>query len=299
MKKSFLIFGSSGQVGLYASSYFAQKDKYEVYSSLDDITNERDVFILIKDIKPDVILNCAAFTDVDMCEREVKLAMATNFGAVLNIINAARCLNKKPKIVHICSDYVYDGLSYKNRLYTENHPENPLSVYGVSKMLGTNELLIHYTNSIVIRTSRVFGEHPLKTNIILQLYKAITDKNAHMIYIQENILDSSPTYVPDLVRAIDNLLEKNVKGLYLFCNRNHCTLVELAEYVYKLLNTKKKFQMIGVTREKYMKMLKKGVLANRPTFSALSTRKYELLTNKRPRTWKSAVKSYLKKIELI
>ena len=158
--KTILITGGSGQLGISLKRIF--NSKYEIISSTRsknlraadiylDVTNP----ILFKDVlkmtSPDLVINLAALTDVDLCERNPELAYSINVGGIDNLVNTFN-----GPIIHISTDYVFDGESGPNK---ETDSTNPLNVYGSSKLASENLLLNQSQDSLVIRANVLYDRH--------------------------------------------------------------------------------------------------------------------------------------------
>ncbi|MBU0633412.1 dTDP-4-dehydrorhamnose reductase [bacterium] len=197
-----LVTGSNGQLGSeiktlhadYAYNFFFT-DKNEL-----DITNQSAIENFIDKNDINVIINCAAYTAVDKAETDIELADKINHLAVKNL--ALTCKEKDLQLIHISTDYVFDGKNY--RPYTEDDKTAPQSVYGSSKLAGENAMLHNNPkNSIIIRTSWVyssFGANFVKTMLRLGKEK----ERLGVIYDQVG----TPTYARDLAKTILDILPK-------------------------------------------------------------------------------------------
>jgi dTDP-4-dehydrorhamnose reductase len=220
--KKILITGANGLLGQAVSSIFKRESDFELIQSsvedspfLDlgikylklDITNKDEVKKLVSQNHPDVIINCAAFTDVDKCESERENCWRLNVDAVKNLIIASRPHNIK--IVHYSTDYIFDG---KNGPYKESSIPNPISFYGRSKLASENAIILSGVDSIIVRTMVLYGVGvKVKSNFALWMI----DKLSHNIPI--NIVDDmigNSTLADDLAYGTLKAVEKNVKGIY-------------------------------------------------------------------------------------
>ena len=151
--KKILVIGSNGQLGncfKKLSSDFDSEFEFNFASSEDlDITNRNAVDDFFDDFKPDFCINAAAYTAVDLAEKEAEKAFAVNADGVANIAEA--CKNINSTLIHISTDYVFDGDS--NISYSEDNFTNPQGVYGASKLKGEELALDSNPKTIVIRTS--------------------------------------------------------------------------------------------------------------------------------------------------
>lgn len=249
----------------------------------------------INETAPDMVINAAAYTNVDACENNKKECFDVNAEAVKNICEA--CRNKKIKIVHFSTDYVFDGTAREP--YKEDNPCNPINVYGESKLAGENYLQSLSTDYLLIRTSWLFGR---KGN---NFVKAILEKAKAKTYIADSmekanakpakpstleVVDDqigSPTYTKDLAAAVALLIEKNSQGIYHVTNRGNCTWHQFAVKILKEAG----FDKIEVKPIKSEQLQRP---AKRPAFSVLSMQKFIQTTGKSMQPWQLALQDYLK-----
>ena len=191
-----------------------------------DITVRQDVKSLVADLAPEVIINCAALTNVDACEKERDLAWRINVAGVENLAEAA----KKPgaALVHISSDYVFDG---KRGPYAEDDRPEPLSYYGKTKLASENVLRSSSVPSTIIRTIVLFGyAEGVKQNFALWLIESLSAGTAVRVVDDQM---GNPTLVDDLAYAILKAVELKKRGLYHVAGRDivsrYAFAVRLAE----------------------------------------------------------------------
>ena len=198
-----LVTGGKGQLGSelreLAPNYLDYNFLFTAVSDLD-ITDYEAVKMVIESNKINVIINCAAYTAVDNAESEAELADAINHLAVANFARLSK--NNNIKLVHISTDYVFDGTNHKP--YTETNQPNPQSVYGKTKLNGELALQqINPANSVIIRTSWVYssyGNNFVKTMLRLGKVK----EQLGIIFDQVG----TPTYAGDLAKTILEILPK-------------------------------------------------------------------------------------------
>lgn len=178
-----------------------------------DITNRKSVKELVASVNPDVIVNCAAMTNVDACETERELAWKINVGGVEHLIEAAR---KKPAtIVHVSSDYIFDG---RNGPYSEEDRPEPLSYYGKSKLAGENALRTSGVPYFVARTMVLYGyAEGVKANFALWLVNSLRDGQTVRI-VDDQI--GNPTLVDDLAFGLIRAMETQRTGIYNIAGRD-------------------------------------------------------------------------------
>jgi len=223
-----LITGANGLLGQAMVSVFSRESDFEIiktsvepesfiktglqYIQLD-ITKKEELKKTVSEINPSVIINCAAFTDVDKCESERELSWKINVDAVKNIIIAARPVNTK--VVHFSTDYVFDG---KNGPYDEQSVPNPLSFYGRGKLASENALIASGIEHAIIRTMVLFGYGVnVKPNFAMWLVNKLSAKEK--INIVDDQIGNS-TIVDDLAYGTLKVVEKEKTGIYNIAGRD-------------------------------------------------------------------------------
>lgn len=221
--KRVLVCGSNGLLGQRLAWLFDSDDEYEVLHSshhrsfvqpdilLDytqlDISNRSDVKSLVTSFRPDVILNAAAMTNVDLCEREREQAWKMNVTAVENLVEVCRRIDAK--LVHVSTDYVFDG---RTGNYTEADRVNPINYYGKTKLAGENVLVSSGIDYAILRTIVVYGTGvDVRNNFALWVINNLNEqKQIHCAVDQI----SNPTYVHDVAMAMKQCIEYGAKGLF-------------------------------------------------------------------------------------
>ena len=262
-----LVIGSDGQLGLefqqISNGYNSLSWVFSTIKTLDLVKLE-SISPFLNNIKPDIIINCAAYTNVDKAETEFKLANTINYSAV-DIISRWTSDNNK-KLIHISTDYVFDGLS--KIPYSENSKTKPINEYGSSKLKGEIACLKNDPNSIVIRTSWLYsslGKNFVKTMIDLM-------KNNNSVKVVNDQI-SSPTYANDLAKVIIKIIMnyKTESGLFHYSNMGEISWFEFARSIkehYKL-----DCEIIGVSSNEFK------TLAKRPNYSLLKKSKIKKFFN--------------------
>lgn len=247
--KRILICGSNGLLGQRLALMFGNETKgdfhYEVLNTshhrtfvLDhhlfdytqlDITNKSDVKSLVGSFRPDIIVNAAAMTNVDACEIQREAAWKINVIGVENLSEIARRIGAK--LVHISTDYVFDG---KNGPYDESARPNPINYYGKTKLAGENAILASGASYVILRTIVVFGTGiNVKNNFALWVVKSLRE-NKKIRCVDDQI--SSPTYVGDLAVAVKNAIERDSCGLYHVCGANALSRYDFAVEIARSFN---------------------------------------------------------------
>jgi dTDP-4-dehydrorhamnose reductase len=281
-----VIIGSGGRLG--AALTRAYRDKFDVvgfnHAQLD-LTNFDQVREKITALDFDVLINCAAFTNVDLCETQREQAFQINAEAprILGEI----CRDKKAKLIHFSTDYVFDG--EKREPYTEDDVAKPISVYGESKREGEKLVLQTHDRHLVVRVSWVFG--PDRPSFIDGVIKRARE-NEHVEAIADKF--STPTNTLDIVEVLPRFFDLHVDGSILhFANAGECSWQEYAQFSLdccRSLGIPLKAKTVGSLKLSDMK----NWIARRPVFSVLSTMKYIAMTGTSPRTWRGAVADYVR-----
>lgn len=231
--KNILITGANGQLGNEIRRNIANHENNFRFFFTDvaelDITNLEAVEYFIKENKISYIVNCAAYTAVDKAEDDIELCYKINKDAVINLGIAAS--NNKAKVIHVSTDYVYDGTA--TAPYTENDAVNPQSVYGKSKYEGEVGLLRVCPESIIIRTAwlySIFGNNFVKTMI-----KYGKERDSLNVVADQK---GSPTNAGDLAKAIIQILDYSEaktfeKGVYHYSNEGATTWYDFTVMIHK------------------------------------------------------------------
>ena len=240
--KKILVLGSNGQLGncfKKLSSDFDSNFEFNFASSEDlDITDRNAVDNFFDDFKPDFCINAAAYTAVDLAEKESEKAFAVNAEAVGNIAEA--CKNTKATLIHISTDYVFDGES--NISYSEDNFTNPQGVYGASKLKGEELALENNRKTIVIRTSWLYSE--FNKNFVKTMLNLFTVKDELGIVADQF---GQPTNANDLAEAVMKIIESDPKtfGVFHFSNYPETNWFEFASKIAEFSNSKIKLKAIS------------------------------------------------------
>jgi len=219
-----MITGGTGQLGGDCVEVLAQQ--YEIVSlgSKDlDITSGTAVEDLIVEIAPQVILNCAAFTKVDDCETKRDLAQKVNVEGPRNLGVAAK--KQGAQLIHISTDYVFDGKKKVPEPYTEQDGTNPISYYGVTKLEAEEAVREATDNHMIFRTAWMYGirgQNFLKTMLRL----ALSDPEREIKVVSDQF--GSPTWSYRLAQQIAKLIESGGQGTYHATSKGYCSWYELA-----------------------------------------------------------------------
>jgi dTDP-4-dehydrorhamnose reductase len=280
-----VILGSGGRLG--AALLREYRNKFDVvgfdHAQLD-LSRLDDVRAKLGTINFDVLINAAAFTNVDLCETEREQAFLINAeapGVLAEICNA-----KDAKLIHVSTDYVFDG--QKRAPYTEEDQANPISLYGESKLAGEKNVLAADAGHLVVRVSWVFG--PDRPSFIDAMIKR-AQENERIDAIADKF--STPTYTHDLARILPQFFNRGGGGGILhFANAGKCSWQEYAQWALDCCRdagVSLKVRTVGALKLSDMA----NWVARRPAYSVLSTAKSSEMTGTSPRPWREAVADYI------
>ena len=239
-----------------------------------DICDIDKVNNCILSINPDIIINCAAFTKVDLCEDEVELAYKVNSIGPKNL--AICCEKVNAKLVHISTDYVFDG---NKNIYREDDITNPQSVYGKSKLLGEQYVQSFCSKYFIIRTAWLYGDG----NNFVKTMLNLSESNNEINVVNDQI--GTPTSTKDLAEVILKLIHTENYGLYHGTNKGSCSWYEFAKKIFEIKNIDIKVNPIS--SNEYSSKVK------RPQYSVLDNFLLRTINLDDFREWEEALSEYL------
>lgn len=283
-----MITGGNGQLGR-EWVYFLNKQGVEFIalpSSDLDVTDHADVRRVLINLRPDLIINCAAYTKVDQAEDEKEKAFAVNADGVKNL--ADYCAEHKIKLIHFSTDYVFEGsLEEKDQLpegYPEDHPTNPINVYGESKLAGEMSILNSGCDHLIIRVSWLCGR--FGHNFVKSMIRLGKERDELKIV---NDQFGSPTFAEHVVEQTWHLIEQNISGLYHFTSRGMITWYELAQAIFK--KNGEPVELKPISSSEF------PTKAKRPAFSLLSTKKIAAIPGITLTDWQDGLHNLLANID--
>jgi len=294
-----VIVGSGGRLGAALMRDFAGKfDVVGLNHAQLDLADAKQIHAKIDNLEFDVLINAAAFTNVDLCEKEKGQAFQINAEASRNL--AEICREKKAKLIHFSTDYVFDG--EKREPYLESDPANPISVYGESKKKGEENVLAVQDRHLVVRVSWVFG--PDRPSFIDAIIKRARE-NEHVDAIADKF--AAPTYTLDVAQMLSECFgdwsrrvpapdvpwTSRLQGILHFANAGECSWQQYAQHAIDCchkLGVPLKARTVAPVKLADMK----NFIARRPVYSVLSTTKFRSLTGAPPRSWRDAVAEYVR-----
>jgi dTDP-4-dehydrorhamnose reductase len=265
MQRKVIVFGGGGQLGFELCREFKERGWSVLRFDRQalDITDSAEVERVIGESDPQVVVNSAAYNQVDIAESEPVAAFQVNALAVRNF--AVACRQSGAQLVQFSTDYVFDGK--KGSPYIETDTPRPLGAYGVSKLSGELYAQAYLDNALVIRTSGVFGPAGRSTRrgnfpeMMLRLAKSGTPIRV----VEDHI--ASPTYAPAMASRTAEMVEKGVSGLFHMGGGQPISWYAYAKLIFELSGTE---AVLQATDERSYR-----TAARRPKFSALSNEKLE------------------------
>jgi len=275
-----LITGSAGLLGRAVAGHFERRHP-GTCSATREFLDLEDFWRLraeMERLEPTVVVNCAAYSDVDGCERDPDRAYRENRDAAVNLARACRAIGAM--LVHVSTDYVFDGRS--DDPYREEDPCGPLQVYGESKLEGETEAMREHPDTLVVRTSFLFG--PGRRTFIDRLAERARRGEA-----SRAALDwvNAPTYTPDLAAAIESLVQRGCRGVVHFTNTGGCSKFEFAREALRLAGLDG--GLLEPVRRADLRLP-----AARPERTVLDLSRYAAITGAAPRPWLAAAADYLR-----
>lgn len=285
-KHRIVIVGAGGRLGAALAREFGAQDVVVGYNHAQlDLAAAEQMRATLGALEFEVLVNCAAQTNVDRCETEPDEAYLLNADAPR--ILAEICADKKAKLIHISTDYVFDGA--QERPYTEEDAADPISVYGASKLEGEKRVLETQTSHLVARVSWIFGpDRPSFIDWLIgqaqqhEEVQAVADKF------------STPTYTIDVAQMLRPLIDDaSAAGVIHLANGGGCSWREYGQWALDCCHEAglpMKAREVGEITLADMK----NFVARRPVHTVLATDKFQALTGQSPRHWREAVADYVR-----
>lgn len=275
-----LITGANGQLGRELTKQYANKNVELLLTDVADldITNGEMVYSYVSKNRPDVIINCAAHTQVDKCETEIDLAYKINTIGPKNLAQAAYSIGAE--IVQVSTDYVFDGEG--NEELTEFHKANPQTVYGKTKYEG--ELMVKSLNPkhYIVRTAWLYGDGNNFVKTMINLSKS----NSKISVVNDQV--GSPTSTVDLAKVIIKLVDEKNYGVFHCTCKGFCTWYEFTKEIFRIKDIKT--EVVPCTTDEFPRP------AKRPKYSVLRNYMLELTGEDITRNWQEALREYLSQL---
>lgn len=278
--KKLLITGCGGQLGRALNREYEKEQVQIINTDVPelDVTDQDAVMRLVREQKPDVIMNCGAMTAVDLCESEYDKAFRINALGPRNLSIAAREVGAK--LFQISTDYVFSGDAKKP--YVETDQPNPQSVYGSTKLAGERFVQAFSDRYFIIRTAWLYGEGKNFVGTMLRL--AQSNDQVRVVGDQAG----SPTSAAELAKMMHLLEPTDNYGMFHGTCEGECSWAEFAEEIFKQAG--RPTEVVKITTEEF------GAAAKRPAYSVLDNQMLRLTTDFRMQQWQDALSEYLKEI---
>ena len=229
MNMKILVTGAKGQLGLDLAQTLPEKGHEAVTLSRKelDIADSKLVNNIVDKHAPDLVINAAAYTNVDGCETDLETAYAVNAEGPRNL--AQCCERRGLDLLHVSTNYVFDGAS--SRPYEPFDTPNPVSAYGRTKLAGEEHVMRLSTRWYVVRTAGVYGQGH---NFVRTMLRVAKERDVLKVKEDEHI---APTYSRDLAESIAKIIEAGSYGLYHSTNSGSCSWYEFAREIFDIAGT--------------------------------------------------------------
>ena len=280
-----LITGANGMLAKEIKEKFAQGNELILTDVAElDITNREAVMKYVEEKKPELIINCAAFTAVDKAEEAGEIVEKINADGPGNLAKAAKA--NDAVLVHVSTDYVYGGDLDVEKDYKEDDPKKPVTAYGITKLHGEEQIQENTDKYYIFRTAWLYGIGG--NNFVKTMLKLGEDRDELSVVADQH---GSPTYAKDLSEIIyQSVINKIPYGIYNSTNEGYTTWYDFTKAIFEYTGTICKVN--PVTTEEYIEMMK-VTQAKRPKNSQMSKEKLEKAGIEVPQ-WEDGLKRYLK-----
>lgn len=274
--KKILVTGCNGQLGRAINKEYENEDVELINTDVAelDITDIKAVMDFVSEKKPDVIINCAAHTNVNLCESQWDLAYKINAIGPRNLSIAATSVGAK--MIHVSTDYVFDGSA--SEPYDEFSPVAPLGAYGKTKLEGENFVKQFADRFFIVRTAWLYGDGKNFVKTMLNIGK----EKGEVGVVADQI--GSPTSAKELAKAIHVLEPTDNYGVFHGTCEGYCSWADFAEKIFEYAGMEVKVNRL--TTEEY------PTPAKRPAYSVLNNYMLSLTTNFKFAKWEDALKEY-------
>ena len=280
--KKIIVTGCNGQLGRAVNEFYkGASDISFVNTDVGelDITSIDRVMELAREVKPYAIINCAAYTAVEACEKEEDLAFRINAIGARNLSIASG--ETGAKLMHVSTDYVFDGNG--TRPYRETDPVGPQGAYGRTKLAGEDFVKEFSHRHFIVRTAWLYGDGKNFVKTMLRL----SEDHDKVRVVRDQV--GSPTSAAELARAIAYLLPTENYGLFHGTCEGDCSWAQFTEEIFRLAG--KNTVVEGITSEEY------GAAVKRPAYSILENYMLKMTTNFMFADWHDAIAQYLQEVK--
>jgi dTDP-4-dehydrorhamnose reductase len=238
-----------------------------------DVRNAAAVSRVLRDERPDAVIHCAAYTDVDGAEDDLRIAMEVNAEGAANVAAAAAELDAR--VAYLSTDYVFDGT--KGAPYLESDPPHPRSIYGQTKLAGEHETAALNPRHFIVRSSWLFGRHGRN---FVETMLSLAHDHGEVLVVRDQI--GCPTYTAHLADALVRLVDTEAYGIHHIAGEGECSWYEFALEIFRQADVE--CRVMSLTTEELSRP------APRPAYSVLATERREALHLP---PWAEGLASYL------
>ncbi len=280
----YLILGANGQLGKEWSRFLDHTNyDYDALGSSElDITDFNAVEKILTELKPNVIFNCAANTNVDQAEEDREQANLINHLAAENL--AKLCAEQAIKLVHYSTDYVFSGTEEDRATYPEGYTENaqtdPVNYYGLSKLKGEQAIQQSEVEHLILRVSWLCGAYG--NNFVKTMLRLGQERDSLSVV---NDQFGTPTFCVDVVEQTMKLLEKDARGIFHLGSEGMITWFDFAKQIFELSGVEVDVKEVSSSEFK--------TKAKRPHFSKLNIKKAEKVLGEKSKTWNVGLQQLL------
>lgn len=275
-----VVVGANGQLGMDVINAFSDCHPVSLTHTDIEIGNIDSVSKTLSALKPDLVINTAAYHKVDDCEKNPDISYQINGLGALNLAKVTEALNAD--LVHISTDYVFDGK--KHLPYIETDTPNPLNVYAVTKVAGEHYVAAYSSRSYVVRSSGLYGHNTCraKGRNFIDTMLALAKERSEVRVVQDEVL--TPTYTYHLAKQIRELVDTHAYGLYHVTNNGSCSWYEFAKEIFRLAGLTT--PLLPTTVKDFPSPVK------RPHYSVLSNAALQSLGIDHMPEWKESLRQY-------
>ena len=281
------VIGADGQLGSDLVRTLARDEVFPLYYPEFDVTRPMRMRSVLQNLRPDTVVNTAAFHRVDECEDDPEASFRVNTIAVRDLARLAGELGFI--LVHFSTDYVFDGR--KKAAYIESDPPNPLNVYAVSKLAGEFFVRALIEKHFLIRTCGLFGEASSREkgyNFVDRMI-ALAEEGKPLRVVDDQWV--SPTSTAELAERTSDLIRTDHYGLYHLTSEGHCTWFQFAQELFALIGRRPRLEPVDSQTF--------AAKALRPLYSVLENKRAKEVGLKDFSSWNHALRAYLEKKGLI
>lgn len=285
--KKIAIIGANGQLGNDLQKVLSKENGYTVFPLIHvdiEISDPESIKNSLNNINPDIVINAAAYNNVDESESNPQKAFLVN--GLANKYLAEYCKKTNSVLVYISSDYVFGADEKRNTPYIESDCPGPINAYGISKLAGEYFVFSTCKKYFVIRTSGLFGvaDSSGKGGNFITTMLQLAKEKKEISVVNDQII--SPTYTGDLAKQVVILLRTNNYGLYHAASEGQCSWYEFSKEIFRLMGIPATLE--AVTTDIF------NAKAKRPAYSVLENEKLKKIGIHNMQDWHISLKEYLK-----